>query len=274
MINLGFEKFKKKNSSETQEDDIRFISHEKSVVIDGLTYQIDFSSFFPTTKNGKEFDLDMYSLNFNTKEHHGAITNKGVMVFNELTKEIKKFFDEINSETPINAVVFSASNMRLNSEEEAKTREIGRDIEKKLLENNHLLDGFSKEQDGKKITIENGYLNLEGNFQKPGSFSMRALAEEIIKIPDMPDWFKPAVWYFIDRDSIEDKTLQKATDISRKGSELRLALYTRFLKRDFPEYEFERIHPDYPKVVIYTNKEKKDVIRQAMLEMYDNTTNS
>jgi hypothetical protein len=142
------------------------------------------------------------------------------------------------------------------------------------LENNHLLDGFSKEQDGKKITIENGYLNLEGNFQKPGSFSMRALAEEIIEIPDMPEWFKPAVWYFMDRDSIEDKTLQKATDTSRKGSELRLVLYMRFLKRDFPEYEFERIHPDYPKVVIYTNKEKKDVIRQAMLEMYDNTTNS
>lgn len=274
MINLGFEKFKKKNPQEVREEDTEYLSFEKSVIIDGLTYQIDFSQSFLVDKNKNKLDFNIYSLNFDTKEHGTAVTNKGALVFNQLTKEIKKLFDEINSKTPINAITFTASNMRLNVEEEQKTREVGIGLEKKLLENNHLLDGFSKEQDGKKITIENGYLNLEGDFQKPGSFSIKAIVEETIEVHDIPEWFKPAVWCFIDRDIIDDKTLQKATDTSRKGSELRLALYTRFLKRDFPEYEFERIHPDYPKVIVYINKEKKDVIRQAMLEMYDNATNS
>jgi hypothetical protein len=167
MINLGFEKFKKvqknKNQFEAFQSDQYY---EKDVAIDGLTYQIVFSEFNPFKDKG-ESNLGIFSLDFSTKEHGGAITNKGIAVFGKLINEMRIFFDEVNSSKQINAITFTPSSSRMNIAEEAQVQNFGKSIEKKLAEDNHLLDGFLKEHDGQKISVENGYLNLSGNFQKP-----------------------------------------------------------------------------------------------------------
>jgi hypothetical protein len=235
--------------------------YDKSVVIEGLTYNISLWPFEPFD-NSEKLGLKIYSLDFGTEEHGSAITNKGMETFRKLTTEMRTFFDEVNEKEHIDAITFKGATTRLNSDEHALAKEIGKQVEEKLRLDSHLLDGFSHEQDGKKIIVENGYLILEGEFDKPGHFSIKAISEKSAELPELPEWFKPEIWKFMYRNSHPSEIIEKMTDQSDKGAAQRLALYERTLKRSFPEYEFERAGEDSMRVVVYINKEKKNRIKE------------
>lgn len=236
--------------------------YDKSVIIEGLTYNISLWPFEPFG-NGEMPGSKIYSLDFGTEEHGSAVTNKGMEVFRKLTTEMRNLFDEVNKKELIDAITFKGATTRLNSEEHALAKEIGKQAEEKLRQDNHLLDGFYHEQDGKKIKVENGYLILEDKFEKPGHFSIKAISDKTAKLPELPDWFKPEIWKFMYKDNQPIELIDKMTDQSDKGALQRLALYERTLKRTFPEYEFERVGEDNMRVVVYINNEKKDKIREG-----------
>jgi len=214
--------------------------------IDNLNYIIEARKL----KKKNKSDKTIYEIGFSTEELDEGITNKGLIVYNQIIDAIVELINLVSKTEKIDDIIIESSKFS-SVEQMAKIKKIMQAAYKK---NKYVFDGFSySNSDGESFCIKNDVVLLDKNEGEPERLNINYCFEDWVDGSFLyeHDTALALLDYLKDKSGLAEKISKKQVDQQRAN------LYERTLKARFPNLNFERNGNNFVLHVDLLNKNSK-----------------